>query len=110
MPPRRYFTKQNLVNQNSVLIEDEMFHHICHVCREDVGSQFEVLSQGYAYEVKIIEKNKRQALAQILVSRELPPLPAPQINLCLSMPKIATFEAVLEKACELGVASIQPFF
>lgn len=108
---RRYWLGDVDQNLQSILLEGDIFHHICVVCRQDVGSRFEVLtSHGWAALVEILELHKRSALVKVLEWRQVPPLPRPHIHLALSVPKIPTFEAVLEKAVELGVHSIHPFY
>ncbi len=93
------------------LIQDDDFKHICIVCRQDIDSKFEILSSdGHAYFVKIVSKNKKSAMAQVLSVREVPPLPQPYIELCISVPKFKKLELIIEKSVELGVHRIHPFF
>jgi 16S rRNA (uracil1498-N3)-methyltransferase len=63
---------------------------------------------GMAFLVTVTELKKKEAVVRILEKRELPRPQKPFINLILSIPKITTFETILEKAVELGVTSIQP--
>ena len=59
--------------------------------------------------VEIQEKTKKKAIAQVIGKRPLPTLKKPWIHLALSLPKLSTFETVLEKSVEMGVHSVHPF-
>lgn len=108
---RRYWLENLNKNQQQIILDGDLFHHICHVCRNDVGSQFELLSDtGLAARVKITKRDKKSAEVQILEWREVPALPIPHIHLALSLPKFPTYEAIIEKSVELGVHTIHPFF
>lgn len=107
---RRYFLSPEKKQDSSFLLEKEDFHHICVVCRMEMGSKFEILlGDNLAYFVEITEKNKKSALASIREVRSIAELPNPKMHLCLSIPKFSTMDAVIEKAVELGASSIIPF-
>ncbi|MBY0314722.1 MAG: 16S rRNA (uracil(1498)-N(3))-methyltransferase [Bdellovibrionales bacterium] len=108
---RRYWLGDLDRQKSQITFDGEIFHHICVVCRQDVGSKFEVLtSTGWAALVEVIEVGKKSGVAKVIEWREVPALPKPHIHLALSVPKIATLEGVLEKSVEMGVHSIHPFF
>ncbi len=108
---RRYWLDQNFIHSDHVEITGDEFHHICDVCRQKVGDQFEVLgSKDKAILVEIDQFKKKSATAKIISEREIPPLKLPHIHLAISLPRPAVFDSVLERAVELGVASIQPFY
>ncbi len=94
-----------------VSFDSEQFHHIFDVCRQTLGSRFEVLHPNHkAYLVEVIDLKKKSALAKVLECREVPSLPTPHIHLALSFPRFPVFESVLEKMVEMGVTRVQPFF
>jgi len=108
---RRYWIEHSDIAQDLVSFKDETFHHIFDVCRQNVGSKFEVLTEkAEAHFVEVIEVQKKKALARILETREIPPLKDPKIHLVMSVPRFPVFESVLEKAVEMGVQSIHLFF
>jgi len=108
---RRYWLDQNALSGNEITILGDSFHHIFDVCRQDVGSKFEVLfGDGQAHFVEVISREKKKARAQILEVRKIQPLPQPHLHLAISIPKYATFETILEKSVELGVHTLHPFF
>lgn len=108
---RRYWLSRDSINGELVDITGDELHHIRDVCRMTLGSKFEVIIEGgSAHLVEIIEESKKASTARIIESRTIPPLPEPHIHLAVSIPRLPVFEAVLEKAVELGTHSIHPFF
>lgn len=108
---RRYRLTDDPQDLAYIPIEGDLFHHIVDVCRQGVGSKFELLdSKGQAHLVEIQSLSKRSALTRTLETRALPTLPTPHLILALAVPRFPVLEAVLEKAVELGVAEIRLFF
>jgi 16S rRNA (uracil1498-N3)-methyltransferase len=107
---RRYWLEiQTKKNEDLIQISGESFHHIFDVCRQDVGSQFEVLfGDQKAHLVQVISKDKKQASAKILSSRSIPALPLPHLHLCLGVSRYPVMDAVVEKAVEMGVHTLTP--
>lgn len=106
---RRYWIEKKDLNQEHVSFSDEIFHHIFDVCRQDLGSRFEVITEdSVAYLVEVIERGKKKATAKIIEERKIQALKKPYIHLCLSIPKFSTLESVLEKSVEMGVSSLTP--
>lgn len=92
-------------------IDKDLFHHIFDVCRVGKGQHFELLnSSGLAYLVCVETVEKKKATVKVVEIREIPELKRPHIHLFMSMPKFSTLESVMEKAVEMGVHSIHPFF
>lgn len=108
---RRYWVPKGSVTGSDVVLTGEVLHHIRDVCRQHLGSKFEILVEGGgAHLVEIISENKKESIARILESRVISELGRPHLHLVLSIPRFPVFEAVIEKAVELGVKSIQPLF
>lgn len=107
---RRYWIDGVSEAQQTVDITGEDYHHIVDVCRQGVGSKFEVLtSNGFALLVELTSLSRKSAEAQVISLRKIEELKKPHIHLALSVPKLATFESVLEKSVELGVYKVWPF-
>ncbi len=122
---RRYWISKNQIQDQNVILEGDIFHHIIDVCRQGVGSRFEVITEGEssansgatsgdpngsAYFVEVTEVQKRKAIAVIKEKRAIQALPTPRIHLCVSVPRFPVLEAVIEKSVEMGVAEIHTFF
>lgn len=108
---RRYWVPKEFVEAGEVRISGDVLHHIRDVCRMHLGSKFEILVEGgEAHLVEITEEAKNFSRARILETRKIPELSRPHLHLAMSIPRFPVFEAVLEKAVELGVHSIHPFY
>jgi 16S rRNA (uracil1498-N3)-methyltransferase len=108
---RRYWLPPESFQSGSVEITADSFHHIIGVCRQELGSQFEILGDGRnAHLVEVSELGKKSATAKIISSRILPELPKPKLVLALSFSRYPTLDAVVEKAVEMGVTRIEPFY
>ena len=107
---RRYWISNNQIDAESITFDGDQFHHIFIVCRQIVGHQFEALTDdGLAYLVQVTAVLKRSATTKILSHRKIPELPKPYIHLALSIPRFPVFDAICEKAVEMGVHKIVPF-
>jgi 16S rRNA (uracil1498-N3)-methyltransferase len=104
---RRYWIEPQNLSGQLVNFSGDLFHHIFEVCRQEKGSKFEVLLSGKAYLVEAIEILKKTATARIIEERNVAPLPQPFIKLALCIPRFPVLEAVLEKAVEMGVHTVQ---
>lgn len=105
MPPETFTATEE------IQFHGNLFHHIFDVCRQDVGSHFEVL--GYkdkAHLVEVTAVTKKSATAKVIETRTLPALPKPHLVLALSLSRYSVMDAVVEKAVEMGVTRIQPFY
>lgn len=108
---RRYWIDKNNHSGDRVNFAGETFHHIFDVCRQEVGSKFEVITEdSKAYLVQVTNVGKKNAEAQVIEERIIPALPTPHIHLALAVSRFPVMDAVVEKAVELGVTSIQPLF
>ncbi len=107
---RRYLIKGISETQSQVEITGDDFHHIVDVCRQGSGSKFEVLTtSGYALLVEVKAVGRRSAVADVISQRKMEEIKKPYIHMAISVPKLATLEAVVEKSVELGVHKIHPF-
>lgn len=107
---RRYWIQKKMIFNDVVTFKDELFHHIFDVCRQEVGQHFEVLTEdSKAYLVEVISREKKQAQAKIIETREIAKLPRPHIHIALSVSRYNVMDSIIEKAVEMGVQSILPF-
>ena len=108
---RRYWVDQDSIQAQEVHFHDDAFHHIFDVCRQQVGSKFEVLGKNNsAFFVEVTQVLKKTAVAKILETRKVSPIASPHIVLALSVSRFPIMDAVMEKAVEMGVFRIQPFY
>ena len=148
---RRYWVPSECIRptvDGAVLVHlsGDILHHIRDVCRQGLGSKFEVIAEvainlkaaakspaepprespresaresqettqaclrGVAFFVEIVQETKKESIARMIESRVIAPLPTPHLHLALSIPRLPVLEAVVEKAVELGVTAIHPFY
>ncbi len=108
---RRYWIPSERFLADPIVIKEDDFHHIVDVCRQGLGSKFELLGDGRkAHLVELTQLSKKMATVQILETRELPAPRQPNINICLSFPRYPVLDAVIEKSVEMGVHRILPFY
>lgn len=113
---RRYWIDKSQIHkvtptEQQVIFKDDLFHHIFDVCRQEVGHHFEVITEdSKAYLVEVTAKEKKQARAKVVEEREIQRLPKPHVHIALSIPRYAVMDSVIERAVEMGVSSIVPFF
>ena len=107
---RRYWISKDQITNDVVNFDGDQHHHIFVVCRQTASHQFEVLTgDSVAYLVEVTDVQKKRATAKVLSSRKIESLPRPYINLALSIPRFPVFDAICEKAVEMGVQKISPF-
>ncbi|MBC6414842.1 MAG: 16S rRNA (uracil(1498)-N(3))-methyltransferase [Bdellovibrionales bacterium] len=107
----RFWIDRACLKEGYFLIKDDLYHHICRVCKIQKGEHFELFCEGLQkYEVFLDSLSKTQALAKIVKSYPVPPLKKPYLNLAVSLPRMTTFESLIEYSVQLGVKQIQPFF
>jgi 16S rRNA (uracil1498-N3)-methyltransferase len=108
---RRYWVDADSFKGQEIHFHNETFHHIFDVCRQEIGSKFEVLGKdSSAYFVEVTQVSKKSAVAKILETRKVAELAKPHLVLALSISRFPIMDAVIEKAVEMGIARIQPFY
>ena len=110
-PPKsapRLFVEQVLGEGAQVCIEGAQAHYLARVMRVGAGDAV-ILCDNVTGEwaARVAQAGKRVLLLKI--ETQLRPREAvPDFTLCAALLKKDRFDLVLEKACELGVATIQP--
>ncbi len=108
---RRYWIDKSQISNDLVTFKSEQFHHIFDVCRQTVGHHFEVITEdSKAYLVEVVTVEKKLATAKIKELRLIEPLRRPHIHLVLSICRFPVMDSIIERAVEMGVSSIIPFF
>jgi 16S rRNA (uracil1498-N3)-methyltransferase len=102
---RRFFVEQ-FVGRTAV-IDGDRAHHLGRVLRAQAGQLYE-LSDGIAVWLGRIESVARDRIQFALLEEILAHPPAVELILLLSVVKFDAFEWAIEKATELGVATIVP--
>jgi 16S rRNA (uracil1498-N3)-methyltransferase len=108
-PLRRFWIPPGSVEGRRVRISGEVLHHLRDVCRLRAGSAFEALAgDGRALSVEITSIDAREAVGHVTGERAIPGLPRPHLHLALCVPRFPVLDAIVERAVELGVATLTP--
>ena len=109
--PRFFLTDGSLspASQTAALVGDDA-RHIALSLRMAVGDEITLADgQGFEYRARLLAINPTEVTAEILEAFRSKNELAFPIHLYMGYPKGDKFELVIEKAVELGVASITPF-
>jgi 16S rRNA (uracil1498-N3)-methyltransferase len=82
-------------------------HHVVRVLRAEEGRQYEISDGAAVWLAEIAEAHGDRVVFRALEPVEAPP-PAVKLTLAAALVKFDRFEWMIEKATELGVASIHP--
>lgn len=107
---RRFFVENEKIKDDQILIDGQEHIHLSRVLRAQVGEKVLVSSfDGIEFECEIAEIKKDKTTVNIL-SKRLMPDQQTKITLFQAIIKGERMEWVVEKATELGVYQIVPFF
>lgn len=106
MARRRFFVDE--IRRGTAELTGPNAEHLVRVLRVEVGQVFEISDNQSVYLAEVTAA--RKSSVEFLVTDRLPdPDPSVQITLLPALIKFDSFEWMVEKATELGVAAIQPF-
>ncbi|MBX9768960.1 MAG: 16S rRNA (uracil(1498)-N(3))-methyltransferase, partial [Bdellovibrionales bacterium] len=106
---RRFWISTEDIRNDQVQFKDDAFHHIFVVCREELGSKFEVLTgTPIARLVEVTSVSKKAAVGRVLSERPLPEIAKPHIILAVGYSRPQKMDWIIEKAVELGVHRVVP--
>lgn len=107
---RRFWITSLSIDGDDFLITGSLFHHVCHVCRFNVGHTFVLVSQGtHQYIVELVKMGKDFAQVKILKTQLTPKRQKPFIHLALSCPRFNIVENLIKSLVELNVSDFHPF-
>lgn len=110
-PPRsapRLFVGGPLAQGASIAVEGQQAHYLSRVMRLGVGGAVILCdNETGEWAARVAHSGKRDLTLEIL-TRLRPREDVPDFTLCAALLKKDRFDLVLEKACELGAARIQP--
>lgn len=104
----RFFLPAPEWSATDLVLTDDEAMHCARVLRRQVGDQVEVFNgEGRVARAEITAISKSRVSLTVIEDRTLPPLKN-RIHLLPALIKAEPFEWLLEKAVELGAASVQP--
>jgi 16S rRNA (uracil1498-N3)-methyltransferase len=102
---RRFFVDE--VRNGHAEIAGEDARHLTRVLRVEAGVRYEISDNRAVYLAEVETARKDRVVFKTIEKLEAPPL-APVVILCAALIKFDRFEWIVEKATELGVATIVP--
>jgi 16S rRNA (uracil1498-N3)-methyltransferase len=107
MARRRFFVPQ--VRRGVAELTGDEAEHLVRVLRAEVGQIYELSDNTNLYLAEVEVARKSQVTFKVL--EDLPvPVPEAQIILVAALIKFDRFEWIVEKATELGITEIRPFY
>ncbi len=105
---RRFFQSAGPGPDGLIRLEGDEAHHAGQVIRLRVGDSAMVLDgRGGEFECGVVSVGRHEVRLRVEQAHRRPTPPSP-IRLCQAITKGKSFEVILQKAVELGVAEIQP--
>jgi 16S rRNA (uracil1498-N3)-methyltransferase len=106
--PPRFFISPNQISGPEITIADDDVRHIATVLRMKSGDELLLCDgQGTEYAVKITQLGRTEIKTEITGSSKRD-VRQPRITLGQGLPKSDKMDLIVQKATELGVASIMP--
>jgi 16S rRNA (uracil1498-N3)-methyltransferase len=104
----RIYTPQNLASEQSLSLDAAAARHV-QVLRMQPGDEITLFNgQGGEFEAKVLLMGRSQVDVQIGAHRAIEREASRQVHLAIGMPANERMDWLIEKATELGAASIQP--
>lgn len=105
-----FFINPEDIKDNFAIIKGTDFHHIKNVLRGKVGTRIYATTISGKYEAEITEVSGNYVKIKLLDLIEPRVEPKYKINLLQAIPKGSKMDKIVEKAVELGVSKIYPFY
>jgi 16S rRNA (uracil1498-N3)-methyltransferase len=104
-----YFVEAKNVFDDELIITGKEAHHLSRVMRKKKGDVIWVVDgEGGAYEVEILDNDKKEIHGKILQKRRRIGEPVALLTLAQGVLKGEKFELLIQKATEIGVSRIIP--
>jgi len=105
----RFFVCNDQIQDQSVTLRGDDFHHLAKVLRKKTGDLIQVINgKGEEFSAQISVVQVDFIIAEIIGRVERSTESKLKITLTQSLPKADKFEWILQKNTELGVSSFQP--
>ncbi len=111
MEIKRFFANQTALNDGIIVIDGDEYIHMSKVLRHKIGYKIIVnLEDGKDYFCEIISMNKDNCQAKVESIKDNECKSSNSITLFQALPKGDKIDLIIQKAVELGVKNIVPFY
>jgi len=108
---RHFFIKKNSLKEGTAIITGSEARHVGRVLRRGVGDTLYLLDEdGWEYQAVITAKTSQLVQVRLLAKNPPQKPSAIKITLGQAVPKAHKMDVIVQKATELGVSSVIPFF
>lgn len=111
MMMRRFFIEKKRIEKGKAVLDGSEARHIGKVLRLGIGDALCLFDEnGWEYQAVITSKSSK--IVEVEIVKKSPPQKGSSINIVLgqALPKAQKMDYVVQKATELGVSTIVPFF
>ncbi len=109
MPHDRFFTPQPLIQNQTIILEEEEAYHLVRIMRVEAGETVELINgQGQLAHANVTTIEKRSATLHITKLRQQPP-PTHDLILAQALVRSNRLDTIVEKATELGITELWLF-
>lgn len=109
MPLNRFFTEKPLQIGDIVSLEGDEFHHLVHATRKRAGETLELINGKGILAEGILSEIKKNTAYISITSVNAEEKKVPRVILIQAIPRMNRLDTIIEKATELGAASIYLF-
>lgn len=107
----RIYTPQDLQEKSSIVLTDSPAHYIATVLRMKPDRELLLFNgQGGEYQANIVSINKKKVYVDIIAYKDINSESPVSIDLGICLIKSDPMDWLIQKATELGVATISPLF
>jgi 16S rRNA (uracil1498-N3)-methyltransferase len=108
---RHFFLKKNSIKEGTAVITGSEARHVGRVLRRGVGDRLDLLDEdGWEYQAVITAKTSQRVEVRLLAKNPPRKPSSVKITLGQAVPKAHKMDYIVQKATELGVSSVIPFY
>ncbi|WP_391201977.1 16S rRNA (uracil(1498)-N(3))-methyltransferase [Psychrobacillus sp. L4] len=106
---QRYFTNEQIDENNNITITGEDAHHMIQVMRMSPGDEVYVVAENRTYTMTIVEGSAKSVLLKAEEKLEQTNEMPLKVSIVCGLPKGDKLELITQKATELGMHTLYPF-
>lgn len=109
MPAERYYYPNTFKSGDTLILEDQEYHHLLHVMRIREGENVEIVDGNGSLGIASVKKLEKKKGVLEVFSKKFEHRPKQKIILAQGLPRLNRLEFIIEKGTELGVTEFRLF-